>query len=335
MTGTVVGSGIGASLGVAAESAYGTWVTPTQWTEFESESIKWNPSRTVGKGLYNGGLVSRASARQTTTATVAGTVVTPVYAKGMGLYLANLMGSMAVAPVVQGATIAYLQTHALARQDGQSLSLQVGRPTLDGVLHAYNYKGLKIIKGTFEAKVNEPVRATFDFDGKDVDESGAYGTPVYQSANPYFAWEQGIFTMGALGAEVAVPGVRGFGLTIERPSKVDSFYLDGTGRKGAPVQNDFVKITGTLETDFLTKAAFADLFVADTTQSIILSFTGPLIAGAYSEKLTFRLPAVYWDDEPPMVSGPDILQPKMTFSALFDGSTVPATIEYMSTDVAL
>jgi len=335
MTGTVVGSGVGGSVGVAAETAFGTWVTSAKWLEFESESIKWNPSRTTGKGIRNGGLVPRRSARLTTTATVAGSLVTPVYGKGMGLFLANLMGSMAMAPVVQGATVAYLQTHALARQDGQSLSLQIGRPTMDGVLHPYNYKGLKIIKGQFEAKVNEALRATFDFDGKDYDEAGAYGAPVYQTANPYFAWEQGVFSMGTFGAEVPVSGVRGWTLTIDRPSKTDNFYLDGTGRKGAQVQNDFMKISGALETDFLSKTTFADLFAADTPQSMIVTFTGPLIAGAFSQQITFRLPSVQWDDEPPTMGGPDIIQPKMTFTVNDDDTNVPATITYMSTDVTL
>jgi hypothetical protein len=224
---------------------------------------------------------------------------------------------------------------ALIRASGQSLCAQVGRPTMDGVIHQYNYSGLKIIKATFEAKVNEPLRATFEFDGKDVDEIGAYGAPTYQTANPSFFWDEGIFTMGTLDAEVAVTGVRSWSLIIERPSKVDNFYLDGTGRKSLPVQNNFCKLSGSIETDFQSKATFADLFASDAKQSMIVTFTGALIAGAYSQQITFKIPEIRFDDEPPMVNGPDIIQPKMLYQGLYDDADVPASILYQSTDITL
>ncbi len=42
-----VGSGIGSSVGVAKETTWGTWVTPSKWTEFESETVEWKPKRMV------------------------------------------------------------------------------------------------------------------------------------------------------------------------------------------------------------------------------------------------------------------------------------------------
>lgn len=330
-----VGAGIGASIGIGPETTYGTYATQTKWTEFESESVVWSANRTVGAGLYAGGLVSRASQRATTTATVAGDVVTPFYSKGMGQWLALIFGTMGLTPTQIGSTGAYTLAHALSSNLGQSATVQIGRPTMDGTVHPYAYLGCKATKAVFEAKVNEPLRLTISLDGKDVSESQTLVTPVYQTANPAFFWNQGLFQMGALGSEATVEGVRSFTLTIERPQKVDNFYLDGTGRKNAPVQNAFVKVSGSIETDFLSKAAFADLFVADTPQSIIVPFTGALIGGSSTALLSIALPHIRFDDAPPTVSGPDILQPKFSFEGLYDDTHTAVTATYVSTDTTL
>lgn len=329
-----VPSGVGASIGIAAETTYGTYVAPVRSLEFESESIEWKPTRTIGKGLYNGGLVTRASQRQTTTATVDGDVVTPVYTKGMGLWLGMIFGTLGISPVQQAATTAYLQTHALASNQGQSASIQVGRPSLDGTVNPFSYVGCKVTKAVFECKVNEPLRVTMSIDGKDVS-TQSYTTPTYQTSNPALFWNQGAFTMGPLGSEAAVSGVTSFTLTIERPQDIALFYLDGTGRKSAPVQNDFVKITGDIETTYTSASSFASIFQADTPQSIVLPFTGSLIASTYYYGLTLKLPQVRFDSEPPKVAGPDILRPKMTFEALYDDTNTAVTATYMSTDTTL
>lgn len=330
-------AGVGGSVTIGNEgSAYGTYGAPSRAFEFDSESLEWKPNRTRSKAIYNGGFVPRGTGRATTSAQVAGDVVGPVYTKGMGLWLGLIMGTLTATPVQQGATAAYLQTHTIAENTGQSATIQVGRPqTLDGTINPYTYLGCKAVKAVFEAKLNEPLRTTITIDGKDVSEAQAYVAPPFQSGNPPFFWNQGAFTMGTFGSEVAVSGVRAFTLTIERKQKTDSFYLDGTGRKQAPVRNDYMAVTVDLETDFRVKADFADKFTADTPQSIILPFTGALIGGAYSYNITFKLPRCYFNTEPPKITGLDIIQPKMALDVEYDDADAPVQILYTSTDTVL
>lgn len=333
---TGIPAGVGASVTIGNEgSSYGTYAAPTRGLEFESESLEWKPNRTRSKAIYNGGLVPRVSGRATTTATVDGDIVTPVYTKGMGLWLGMIFGTMGVVPVQQGVTAAYLQTHTLAANTGQSATIQVGRPSMDGTINPYTYLGCKVTKAVFEAKVNEPLRLTLTIDGKDVTEAQSYVVPTYQTGNPPLFFNQGQFTAGAFGSEALVEGVRAVTLTFERKQRVDNFYLDGTGRKSAPVPNDYMTISGQLETDFRAKADFADVFYNDTPKSIILPFTGALIASSYSYGITFKLPRCVFDAEPPKVAGLDILQPKMTFDVEYDDTNTPATCTYMSTDTTL
>ena len=163
---TSVGSGLGSSLGTASETTYGAFVTPTKWVEYGSHTLKWVPKRVVGTGLANGLLVQRDAQRVTTTQTVVGDVKTHGFYKGLGQWLGALMGSLTSAPVQQGGTTAYLQTHTLADVFGQSLSIQAGIPQLGGTIVPRNWAGCKVTKGVFECKLDEILTATFSVDGR-------------------------------------------------------------------------------------------------------------------------------------------------------------------------
>ena len=76
------------------------------------------------------------------------------------------MGSIGVAPVQVLSTTAYLQTHALASNYGQSLSLQMGRPDVTGLIHQYNYRGVKCTSMKLECGTGEYLIGTYTVDGQ-------------------------------------------------------------------------------------------------------------------------------------------------------------------------
>ena len=330
------GGGIYSSVGIAKETTFGTYAAPTRWVEHHSESIEFKPTRYKGKGLRNGGLVSRKSSRHTTSATVDGDIVTPVYSAGMGLWLAMIFGTMGITPTQQATSTAYKQAHTLQDNAGQSATIQVGRPSLDNVMNVYSYLGVKCTKAVFEAKQDQPLMLTLTLDGKDVDQTQTYVAPNYHDPNPELFWDQGNFTMAAtFGSEAYVDGVRSFILTIDRTQDDKRFYMNGTGRKSEQRLSDFVKVTGEIETDFLVRTTFADYFYNDTPQSIKMNFTGGLIATGYNYALNLSLPCCVWDSEAPKVTGPNIIQPKMMFEVLDDETNPVVEADYISTDVTL
>lgn len=334
---TTVGSGIGSSLGMAKESAWGTFTTPVRFPEFTSETLEWKPKRIVGTGLASGNSVQRNSTRQQTTSTVTGDIKCPMYYKGMGLFLGGIMGTMGTAPIQQGATAAYLQTHALtANTIGQSFTFQKGVPQIsNAVIVQYNYTGCKMTKAVFECAADQFLTATYSIDGKAYDTSNTYTAATYLTPNPIFAFNQTSFKIGTLGSEAVVEGIRKFTLTIERPLRVDSFYLDGTGLKAEQVNNNFTKITLDLESDYLLDTNFVAQFNADTAQSVIIDSLGPVIASTFHNEIQFQIPNMRWETGPPMIAGPDIVQPKLQLIGLFDDTHVAATITYMSTDTTI
>jgi hypothetical protein len=409
---TTVGSGLGSSLGTVVETVYGAGGVPDRWVEYGNHSIEWKPKRVNGSGLANGNLVQRRSQRVTTTSTVDGTVKTQAFYKGMGQWFGALMGSLAVAPVQQGATTAYKQTHALANTYGQSLAVQGGFPELGGLIVPRNWAGLKVVKGEFACKVDEILECSFDVDGRSEDTAAgradtagttsgsptvtdvsitvhdngapvsgtgipagsyvwgavpgasftlstsptslvsvnatatgspaitvgtAYATPTYQTANDVFAFHQANLQMGVYGSETTVEGIRSVTLTIDRPYMKSSFYQDGSGGlKQQQVLNGWTKITVAMESDYISDPAFVAQFVNDNAQSFIWTFTSSVNAGAgYPFSLSFAVPSLSWDQGAPSVAGPEVIQPKLSLTGLYDDTHTPATITAISTDPTL
>jgi hypothetical protein len=329
-----IGSGVGGFVGFAPESTPGTYVAPTRFLEVETAGLKKTPKFYQGGGIANGNLVERGQRRVQTTYDVAGAIKAEVVSKGFGILLNQIFGGT-VTPVVQGATAAYLQTHPLSVIEGKALTAQLGVPNVLGTLYPYSYSGLKIAKATFDCAVDQPLMLTMDLDGTTYSEAQTLATPAYVLGNPlHFA---GLTVKaGTFGSEAAVAGVRGFSVTIDRPMKADRFYANGGGTKSEQITNNKVKVTGTLNYDFLTKADFADKFNTGTPFSLVISVVGPLIASTFYEALTLTLPACYLDAETPSLDGGyDIATPNLAFTALWDGANPAITCTYMSTDTAL
>lgn len=326
-----IGSGLGSQIGIAAESAYGTFVAPTKFVEFTKEGIKLKKTAATSQGMASGRLVALSSRRVVTQREVQGSLEMEVTNKSFGLLLQALMGTT-VTPVQQGATAAYLQTHTLADTAGKSLSIQKGVPLTTGTVSDYSALGCKITSAEFSCAVGEMLTASFEFDGKTMDETQTLASPSYPLMSPFHFGQMSLKT-GTFGAETSLDGIRKVSVKIERPQAVDRFYAGAAGLKAEPISNDLVKITGSLEADF-TATTLADLFVSDAATSLVWDFTGDLIASPYNYFFRVTLPAIHIDDEPPTVEGPEVVRTNFSFSALYDG-TNQNVIAYQSTDITL
>lgn len=335
-----IGSGLGSSLGARAESAYGTYNAPNlRW--YECDSVKLGKTKTVvmSKALAAGRTVPPASRRAVAAKGAAGSFEMEVPRKGgLGLLLNTLIGGT-VTPTQQGATAAYLQTHALtATQDpyGKSLTLQLGTPSTGGTSNPYTYLGSKITSVEFSCGVGEYLTASFEVDARDVTEAETLVAPSYLTGVKVWHFSLGTIKVGAtVGGAAAVDGVRKMSLKIDRKMDLERRYFGGGGLKGEPILNDFSEISGTIEADLVTKADFADRFRDDTQFSLVWEFVGDVIETSYSETLRFTLPAVFLDDQSPTPEGPGVVRMPMKFTVANDGSNAPATIEIISVDTAL
>lgn len=326
-----IGSGLGAQLGISAETTYGTFVAPTKFIEFTKESLLLKKTTAQSAGIAAGRLVPLSSRRVVTQRQASGSVDMEVANKGMGLLLQALMGTT-VTPVQQGVTAAYLQTHTLADTAGKTLTIQKGVPLTTGTVTDKTFLGCKVTSAEFSCEVGGMLMATFEFDAKDCDETQTLAVASYSNMSPFHFGQMAVKT-GTFGTETARSGIRKVSVKIERPQAVDRFYAGQSGLKQEPISNDQVKLSGSIEMDYVD-TTLDDLHTSDAATSFVWEFVGPIIASTYAETFRITLPAVKLDEAPPSVDGFDVIKPTISFTGLYDGTNL-SKIEYMSTDITI
>ncbi|KIX78994.1 hypothetical protein SF23_03285 [Streptomyces sp. MBRL 10] len=326
-----IGSGLGAQLGIVAESSYGSFSAPTRFLEFSKESLVLKKTTEQSAGVANGRLLALAARRVLTQQDVTGSIDLEVVNSGMGLLLTSLMGGGGT-PVQQAATAAYLQTHTLADTAGKSLVIQKGVPLTSGTVTDKTFLGCKVTSAEFSCESGGMLKSSWEFNGRTCDEGQTLATASYPSRVP-FHFAQMAVKLGSFGSETAHDGVRKMNVKIERPLALDRYYAGQQGLKKEPISNGLVKISGTIETDY-TSTTLDDLHTSDGSTSLVWEFIGPNIASTYDQTFRIVLPAVKIDEAPPQIDGFEVVKPSYSFTGLFDGTNLPA-IHYMSTDTAV
>lgn len=324
-------SGLGAQLSVGKESTWGTPVARNRWFEFRQEGLQLDKEFLRSRQLKAGAMFQTSTRRVATTKGVSGQVTMEVPNKSFGIFLDQLHGNV-VTPVQQGATAAYLQTHNIGTTDpaAKSLTVQVGKPDVGGTTRAFTYPGAKVQAITFAAQVGEFLTAQIDLDAKDEDTATALDTPAYPASLRSFDFTQGVVLLNGASAGV----VKGFSLPLKFEYANDRFSL-GSTVKSAPLVNGYPDISPTLDIEFKDLATAYNLFTAGTIVSLVLTFTGPLIASTFYETIKFTMSAVGLNGESPTVEGPDLLMQNITCEVLDDGTNPPLKIEYTSTDTTI
>ena len=210
--------------------------------------------------------------------------------------------------------------------------MQVGIPLTTGTVTDKSFLGCKVVSAEFSCEVGGMLMCTLELDGKDCDETQTLAVAAYPAMSP-FNFSQMAVKTGTFGTETARSGIRKVSIKVERPQAVDRFYAGGAGLKQEPISNDQVKITGSLEMDYVD-VVLDDLHTSDAATSLVWEFLGPIIAATHNETFRIVLPAIRVDEAPPTVEGFDVVKPTISFTGLFDGTNQPK-IEYMSTDVSL
>jgi len=323
-----IGSGIGAQLGIAAETTFNTPVTVTRFYEFTSENLNYNKKVAVGMGLRAGGQLPRAQRRVVTTTDVTGEIMLDLPTRGLGLLLAQAMGTSPAA--VTTTTGVYSYTFTLGDVYGRSFSAQVGVPQYGGTVTPKSISGAKI-QG-FELAVANGGIATgkFTVDAASLTTSTSLATASYSTISNLFHFAQGAITV----AGSSVANIKDFTLTVGNTLKGDRYNLGSAGIKAEQVINGFRKISGKMTAEF-TDTTLLAAYLADTTTAIVLTFTGAVIANGQSEKLVITIPAAKFNADTPNVPGPGVIDLGMTYEAYDDGTNQPLTIVYQTADTAL
>jgi len=323
-----IGAGIGASLGVATESVFGTGVTVTRFYEFNSENLAFRKKTAEGMGLRAGGQLPRSQRRVVTTKDAGGDLDLDLPTRGLGLLLSYAMGTTPSATTVSSGVYSY--TFTLGDTYGRSFTTQVGVPQYGGTVTPKTLSGCKINNFELSVANGEIAKGKFGIDAQALTTATALATVSYPATGSVFNFSQGAITLN--GSSVA--NIKDFTVTVDNAIKNDRFNLGAFGLKSEQNISGFRKVSGKITAEF-TDTTLLAAFLADTTASLALTFTGDTISSTYKDTLSITLPACKFDADTPNVSGPGVVDLSMSFTVYDDGTNQPMTIVYQTSEAAL
>lgn len=332
--------GLGSSIGMGAETTYGTYAVPTRWFEFMDENLDFNKVIADAQGIKQGRLVASGNRSVIGTSDGAGDMHIEIPTKGLGLPLSMFMGVNTLTQ--QAATAAWLQVHTLADLLGKSATIQKGVSSALGVVTPYSFLGCKGSKFDIQASIAKFVTGKFTFDAMDVVTSQAYAAPSYIANPNNFVFSGGAIIAGGAptfsttalstgGTPVAA--ITDFSLSVDRALETGRYYFNNAGKKAEPI-NGIPNIAISVKADYID-TTFTAAHLADTSLSVVLTFTGQTIATIYKETLQIVIPLVKFRGELPKVSGPKIVSLSLTGKGYDDGTNSPLYIGYQSSDTAI
>lgn len=324
-------SGLGSQVGIAKETvAYGTRAVPAKFLEYASETLSLDKSFILSQQLRANRMFQSSSRRTATTRQAAGQIAFEVPNQGFGTILDLLHGNV-VAPVQQGVTAAYKQTHDIGTTEPRkSATVQIGRPDTSGVVRPFDYLGAMATSLGLSCEVNGFLQATLGLDARDEKTDQTLAAASYPTNLKSFNFTQGTVTVA--GSAVAV--ISSFDLSITIPWKNDRFFFGSAGLKSQPLVNAFATAEATLNAEFDGLTNY-NRFINGDIAEVILDFVGPVIEGANNEQVKITLPACGFNGSTPNVSGPDVLALALPVVALDNGTAAPVRIEYVSRDTTL
>lgn len=313
-------SGLISQIGFAAEAttAIGTRVVPTRFLEYTQEDITFNIQRIDSAGLRAGRRTLHRWARGIEE--VSGSFTVELGPQGSGLLFKHALGGAAVTGAGP-----YTHTFTPGALDSLGLTVQVGRPSTDGTVNAFDYTGCSITNFSIMAEVNAFAMMQIGIYGMTEVTSESLATASYPSGYSPF-----VFTQGTLSIASSAVCVRSATITGDNALETGRHRICGTnnGRPKQALESGLRDYAGTLSADFDSMTAY-NRFRNGTEAALSLVFEA-----STSQKLTIS-GNVRFDGDTPNVTGPTILEQSLPFKFVSATSDAAAfSVELINSDSA-
>jgi tail tube protein len=366
---TTVGSGLASQIVALDEVTFGvapTLTTPRTY-EFKTETLALKKNIVQGQGLHGASgtlpLYDRTLRRVVTTYTADGQITMDLPGNQLGFWLQAMIGSYGQAnatPTQISTSGVYKQIHQPGSLQGDSFCVQKGVPATNGTVEPFTYVGCKVESWTLSVEVNQIAQLALTIDARN--ELGganagngdplnvttpALATPNYTSGMQLFHFREGVLSYGGTPTltsgvvSLASPTVAGQVKKAEVMHAVgldkERFFLGSSGFKSEQLENAFRKISGSFDIEFQSAEAMYNAFAADTTTSLELTFTGPIIgtSGTNTLLLDIIIPNVKLEGDSPKIGGPGVVMQAVPWTGLDDQATTQIQFTYQSTDSTL
>lgn len=277
-----VGLGMRSHFGFGEESTWGTPVAPTNFIEFNSETLNKQVGRIKAASINRRGLPNTHVSPGGIM--VEGDVSFEAQYDGWLKLAKHAFGTLVTSqPDPTGAPTAYQHKFTIADTPQTGLTVEVFRDTSQFVTEpskAHQYAGCKVSRIEFGCAVDENLRVTCGFIGKE-ETRAAKATPSYNSAR-LAIYHQGVVKWNNNDIEVSSFNIaldNGLGL---RP-KLGSRY------SREPVPDQKLQVTGSFEMEFKSWEQYDD-FCNTEQREFRATFEGATIQGSIKQLMLFVVP---------------------------------------------
>jgi hypothetical protein len=306
-----LGSGLAAQLGVGLESTYGTAVSVTRFLPLVTEGIEQEEARIESAGIVAGRRVLLSDQWDVGNIDISGPVEMDLVRQGMGGLWLQAFGAVSSASS-SGAT-----THTFTPGDltGKSLTVQVGRPQVGGVVTPFSYSGVKVASWEAAAEQGELVTCTFDLVAQAVTTGTALASATFPSGVRAYTYVHGYALVGG-----STQLVRGWSIKGDNALDVERRNLGGR-TVTEPLETGLRMFEGTLTVEWSSTADY-QRYVNGTEMAIVLGLTA-----SATESAIFTLNARY-DGYPVTVDGGELLVPEVPFKCVASSTTDGSAITF-------
>jgi hypothetical protein len=296
-------SGLIAQAGFAIETTVGTRVTPTSFVEFNSESLRLQIERIEREGLRAGRRTHHGwspGVRMTE-----GQLALDLSAETVGTLFRAALGSAV------SSTSGAPYTHTFTMGDLPSLTIQIGKPSVDGVVRPFDYVGSFVRAWELSAQPNEHAVMSLDITGKNELTDQSLASASYAQTN-WFTYVHGKLEIA--GSEVCIDS-----FSLSADNGLETYHQICSTDAGVPVIRESARRNygGTFQADFQNLTAY-NRYVNGTEATLELEF---VVSTAASLTITGN---VRFDGETPQVSGPEIVKQTLPFKFVSNTSDANA-----------
>jgi hypothetical protein len=291
-------------LGIAKEVTWGTYVAPTRFLEFVSETLARNKRTITSQGIRASAdrQLQRSSRRVVTGRDGSGQFTIELPYDGIVALLEACLGSVTTAqPDAVNAPTVYQHTFTLGSLLGKSLTIQKGVERNDGTVIPFSFVGSKVSSWELSVAANEFARLATTIDAQDVQTAPTLVPATFDDGNLAH------FQQAALKRDgITLAAITSASVTGTNPMRTERYYLGNAGLKAEQTDQGYPTVGGSFSADFVSDGDLVAAYDDDASLEIELSFVGDVIEGAFDESLTVTIGDVRLDGETPKVSGTDL-----------------------------
>nr|BEK66834.1 hypothetical protein KPHV_40610 [Kitasatospora purpeofusca] len=309
-----------ASIGIGAETEYGTAATTI--TGYEGKSDSWKVSREFVESVgFRAGLqTARADRRNIVNMGGEGEIEVDLLDVGAADLLRAVFDKH-TSTEAGGKTTHVFETSTYS--GAPSFTAQMVRPTVEGTRVAYRHLGCVATEFTLSADTKGPVTLKVSFDFQDVGHTKVPAqilAPVYPAEARAYDWTRTAVTLKRGGVSIPWDSAK-FEVKADLGLKTDRRFLRGNPLKRKPVRAAVPSFEGSSEGEFTdVTLPLYEAFLAGEVFGLAVDLVG-LTPGT---SMKVELPAVQLTGESPEASVDDVTAMKSPFRILDPGDGTPA-----------